>query len=309
MLQILNSLFPVFVIIIFGYGAKHFKLIGDQFWPSAEKLVYYVLLPFLLFVKISTAKYQNISSYYGMIFSVMLTIVVIMILLFAGKYVFKIKNSDFISLFQGSVYANAAHIGIPAAYALFGTEGLVIYSILIAALVPFINAITIIVLSVYASENRDGILKNITQKLILHPIILSCLIGFMFNYFQIVLPELFFSSLEILGKAAIPLGLMVVGAALNINETRGSRKYIFASSFLKLILVPLVAIFFAKSFGVSELNTKILVLYTTLPTAVATYLLAKKMNGNAPLMAGIIVFQTIISLITMSLIITNYNFF
>ncbi|MFT6259316.1 MAG: putative permease [Rickettsiales bacterium] len=235
-----------------------------------------------------------------MINAAMAAISIIIFLLFLGKIIFRIKNPDFTSLFQGSIYANVAYIGIPSSYALFGSEGLIVYSILLAALVPFVNAITIIVLSIYSRTNGGSIFKTIAKKLIFHPIILACFAGFLFSYFKISLPKIISDSFGILGQAAVPLGLMVVGGALDIKATKGSRKYILVSTLIKLILMPIITIMIAKSFGVEGLNAKILILYATLPTAAATYLLAKKMGGNAPLMAGIIVFQTIVSIATMS---------
>ncbi|MFT6219381.1 MAG: putative permease [Rickettsiales bacterium] len=263
-------------------------------------MVYYVLLPLILFINISSAPYQDISKYFGMINAAMAAISIVILLVFLGKFIFRIKNPDFISLFQGSIYANVAYIGIPASYALFGSEGLMIYSILLAAVVPFVNAVTIIVLSIYSGGNGENIFKSIAKKLLFHPIILACVVGFLSSYFDIILPKIISNSFDILSGAAVPLGLMVVGGALNIAATKGSRKYILVATLIKLILLPIIAIALAKSFGVVGLNEKILILYATLPTAAATYLLAKKMGGNAPLMAGIIVFQTIASIGTMA---------
>ncbi|MFT6332173.1 MAG: putative permease [Lentimonas sp.] len=305
MFEILNSLFPVFIVIIFGYATKHLKLLSDEFWPSCEKLVYYALLPILLFINIFAAEYQNIASYFSMIISAISAISIIILLLFLGKNIFGIKNPNFTSLFQGSTYSNAAYIGIPSTYALFGQEGLVVYCILIAVMVPFVNAVTIIVLSIYSNGKNKTIFKTIAQKLVFHPIILACVLGFLFSYLAISLPELILNPLEIMGKAAIPLGLMVVGGALNIKSTRGYWRYIISATAIKLIALPLIIITLAKFLDVSKFNTQILIMYAALPTAAATYLLAKKMNGNAPLMAGIIVFETLISLITMSFILTH----
>jgi malonate transporter len=300
MYQVLNSLFPVFAVILFGYAAKHYKFLSGEFWPSCEKLAYYVLLPLILFINISTAEYHDISSYLNMVTVSISTISIIILLTFLAKYAFRIKDADFTSLLQGSVYANAAYIGIPSSYALFGQEGLVAYSLLMAAVVPFVNAITVVILGIYAHEDGN-LLKAVAKKIVFHPIILACVIGFLFNYYGITLPKPIFGTLEILSKAAVAIGLIIVGGALDIKAIRGSWGYINAATFIKLIITPIIAIALAKYFGVTGLKANILVLYASLPTAAATYLLAKKMKGNAPLMAGIIVFETAMAFITMAL--------
>ncbi len=298
--QVLNSLFPVFAVIVFGYVARHYKFLSGEFWPSCEKLAYYVLLPLILFTNISTAQYHDIASYLGMVAVSITTISIIILLTFLGKYVFHIKSPDFTSLLQGSIYANAAYIGIPSSYALFGQEGLVAYSLLMAAVVPFVNAVTIIILGVYSNEGGN-LIKTVAKKIAFHPIILACVTAFLFNYFGITLPKPIFATLDMFGKAAVPIGLIVVGGALDIKAIRGSWRYINSAAFIKLIITPILAIALAKWFGVTGLKANILVLYAALPTAAATYLIAKKMKGNAPLMAGIIVFETAVALVTMAL--------
>jgi malonate transporter len=299
MYQVLTSLFPVFAVIVFGYAAKHYKFLSPEFGPSCERLAYYVLLPLILFVNISTAEYHNIASYMNMVVVSIIAILIVILLVFGLKYIFKIKDADFTSLLQGSIYANAAYIGIPSSYALFGQDGLVAYSLLMAAVVPYVNAVAIIVLGIYSHEG-GGLVKAVAKKIIFHPIILACVAAFLCNYYGVTLPKPIFATLEIFGKAAVPIGLIVVGIALDVKAIRGSWWYINTATFIKLILMPLIAIGLAKYFGVSGLQANILVLYATLPTAAATYLLAKKMKGNAPLMAGIIFFETTMAFVTMA---------
>lgn len=300
MFEIINSLFPVFAVIVFGYVAKHYKFLTGEFWPGCEKLAYFVLLPLILFTNISTAPYHDLGSYLSMISASIISVVIVIVWLFAAKFILGIKNPDFTSIMQGSVYANAAYIGIPSAFALFGKDGLNTYSLLLAAIVPFVNAVTIIILGIYSHE-QGNLFKTILKRLGLHPVIMACVFGFLINYFGISLPKPIFATLDMLGKAAVPVGLMIVGGALDIKALKGSWGHLNAASFVKLAVMPLVAIILAKWMGVSGLNANILVLYSTLPTAAATYILARRMKGNAPLMAGIIALQTALAFITMAL--------
>lgn len=301
MLAILNSLFPVFAVIMFGYIIKHYKFISDEFWPNCEKLAYYILLPVLLFTSIFSASYNNIGHLGAMASISLCTISLIVLCLFVLHFIFKFPSADFIVLLQGSIYANAAYIGIPAASALFGKEGLATYALLMAVVVPFVNAVTIIVLSYYAHE-RGNILKAVIKKVSLHPIILACIGGFFLNYSGVHLPSFIMSTLDILGKAAVALGLIIVGGALDIKAIKGTWNYIGASTAIKLTLSPIITIILAHALAVPALQANVVVLYATLPTAAATYLLTKKMKGNAPMMASIIVFETLFAFVTMTII-------
>jgi len=298
--QILNSLFPIFAVIVFGYVAKHYKFLSGEFWVSCEKLAYYILLPAILFINISTAQYSDIASYIPMLTISLISISLLIVITLAGKYIFNIKNVDFNAFLQGSVSVNAAYIGIPASYAIFGQEGFIAYSMILAIVVPFVNAVTIIILGIYAHED-EKILKMVLKKITMHPVINSCAIGFLFNYFDIILPKPIFSTVEIFSKASVPIGLIIVGGALDIKSIRGSWRYINSAACLKLIISPIIAILLVKWFGMTGIKANILVLYAALPTAAWTYLMSKKLKGNAELMAGMIVFETMLALVTMTM--------
>jgi len=298
--QILNSLFPIFAVIMFGYVAKHYKFLCGEFWVSCEKLAYYILLPAILFINISRAQYSHIASYLLMLTIGLVSIAILIALVIIGKYIFKINNADFNAVMQGSVSVNSAYIGIPASYAIFGQEGFIAYSMILAIVVPFVNAATIIILGIYAHED-ERILKMVLRKITMHPVINSCVIGFLFNYFDIILPEPIFSTLEIFSRASVPIGLIIVGGALDVKSIRGSWKYINSAACLKLIISPMIAILLVKWSGMTGIKANILVLYAALPTAAWAYIMARKFKGNAELMAGMIVFETLLSLATITI--------
>ena len=58
-MEILQAVLPVFLVIAIGATARRFRFIGEPFIDTANRLVYYFLLPALLFYKIGTV----ITSY------------------------------------------------------------------------------------------------------------------------------------------------------------------------------------------------------------------------------------------------------
>lgn len=300
MLTIINALLPIFIVILLGYSLKHYKMLTKGFWDSSEKLTYYILLPALLFKSIATSSFSNMESYiplYAICTAAITAIILIIILAYKTKLLTP-QNTASITL--GSTYGNIAYIGIPASLALFANEGMVIYALLIAIMVPLLNVITIIVLTILSDANTS--LKTVLKKSFLHPIVVACILGLFINQTQLALPSAISELFNILGNAAMPFGLLVVGGALDIKSTKASFKLITVTASFKLIGLPLLAITSCKLLGINGLLANITVLYTTLPAAAATYILAKQLFGNAPLMAGIIVSETIMAAISMPII-------
>ncbi len=304
MIIILNSLFPVFAIILFGYFAKHYKFLESGFWHSCERLSYYILLPILLYLSIATGSYKDITVLTDMIKTGILSLIITCLLVFCCKYIFNISSQDFTSITTGTICPNGAFIGIPIAIAIFGKEYLATYALLLGCLSITSNAIAVIILSYY-SHNSGNVFICVIKRTIRHPQIIACLLGIISSYMEINLPKSIFSTLEIISKAAIPMGLIIVGGALDIKAIRGSWNHIYLTSFLKLAIYPIVSLFCIKLFNISSIQAKMLMLYSSLPTGTATYLLVKNMRGNSYISAGIIVLTTILAFFTM-LIILNY---
>jgi predicted permease len=108
---------------------------------------------------------------------------------------------------------------------------------------------------------------------------------------------------RILGQAALPLGLLAVGAALSIQAARAAGGIVIATSAVKLLILPAITFGLLRVLGVQGVEASIAVLFTGLPTATSSYILASQYGGDARLMASIISVQTLLSIISLPLVI------
>jgi predicted permease len=97
----------------------------------------------------------------------------------------------------------------------------------------------------------------------------------------------------------LPLGLLAVGAALNLRTLSSALKPVLLASLLKFILLPMLLISLAILFGVNTLGVSVLLVLGSLPTASSAFILARQMGGNANLMANIITLQTLMAFVVM----------
>jgi malonate transporter len=304
MITIIGSLAPIFLLIIVGQGIKRLKILDDTFWMPAEKLTYYITFPALLVVSLSKAKLDTVDVL-PLALTVGLATMISAGAALLAKKASGAEGASFTSLFQGSIRPNT-YAGIGAALALFGKPGAALLAICIAAVVPLVNflSVSVMVLHVGRKESRLATLLHGFIAILTNPLILACLIGIGLNMAGIELPFGIAPLLEILGGAALPIGLLAVGAGLDFSVLRQTGRPILFSAILKLLLLPVSAFVLAKIFGLSGTTTALAVAYAALPCSPSAYVLARQMGGDAPMMAGIISLQTILAALTMPILIS-----
>lgn len=92
---------------------------------------------------------------------------------------------------------------------------------------------------------------------------------------------------------SLPLGLLCVGAALQFKALRHAGRALILNTFGRLVLVPILAYIGCRLMGIASFETMIIVVFFSLPTASAAYVLTKYFQGDSQLMAAIISLQTI----------------
>jgi predicted permease len=299
--SILTSLIPVFVIIISGYILKRLKFPGDQFWPGVERLVYYILFPALLFSSSAGASWE-FYSVAAMVWAILAALFVMSGLLLILHPWLSRKDASFTSIFQGSVRFTS-YIGFAAAFALFGDEGLYLTAIYVTVMIPVVNILCIMVLVRYGGQ-KGGSWHWIFTTVIKNPLVIACLAGMLLNILGWQLPAVVKNLTAILGRGSLPLGLLAVGASLEIAAIRKASTGIVYACLLKLVLMPLLMWLSCFLIGVDSLSTAVAVLFAGLPGSPLSYILAKQLGGDTRLMSAIIAVQTGTSMISLPIIIT-----
>ena len=301
--SILTSLLPVFLIIICGYTLKKSKFPGDGFWPGAERVVYYILFPALLFSSSAGASWESYSVS-SMVWAILAVLFIMCGLLLILRPKLSKKDASFTSVFQGSIRFTS-YIGFAAVFSLFGDEGLYLTAIFITVMIPMVNILCIMVLVRYGGQK--GGWHWIFTTVIKNPLVIACLAGMALNLLGLKLPEMVGNFTTILGKGSLPLGLLAVGASLQFNAIKKTIPEIVYACLLKLLLLPALMWLSCLLIGVDNLSTSVAVLFAALPGSPLSYILAKQLGGDTRLMSSIIAVQTGISMITLPIVIALVN--
>jgi len=302
MQQILSALAPVFALILMGHVMRRRDLAPEAFWAPAEAMTFYVFFPALLLSNTAKADFGDIAVL-PMMAASSLGVLAVSAAIVLLRPRLGLDGPGFTSVFQGTIRPNV-YLGIAAAAALFDDAGLTLVSVCVAVLVPLVNVLSVIVLVRHASPG--GAVPGWRQTLgpvTRNPLILACLGGMALNVGGIGLPPVIGPLLEILGRAALPIGLLAVGAGLDLAAIRPAGRMVAMTSAIKLLALPALTYLFCQAFGVSGLATTVCVLYAGLPGSATSYVLARQMGGDTVLLAGSITATTLAAMATMPLIV------
>ena len=297
-LPLVDAFVPAIGLIAFGHGLKRRGWLTQAFWTDAERLVFYVFLPALLVVATATVDLARLPVG-PLVGTIGLVLLAGTLLAFALRWAFALDFPALTTSVQGAIRFNNL-VGFALAGPLHGAEGLALAGVVVGIMVPLINLICV---AVFALGGRAFSVRGFLVQLARNPLLVSCLAGFALNVAGIGLPVGIGPALRALGQAAVALGLMVVGAALTVEALSARPGLQAAVGAIKLVAVPLLVWLLGPLLGLSGLPLAIAVLFMALPTASSSYIMARQMGGDAPLMAAITTSEHLAAVATLPMVI------
>lgn len=300
MLDILYSILPIFVILVLGHLLRRHSIPSMEYWNYADKLAYWVLFPALLFTVTST---MTIPSALSLPYAVVLLggFVAGTLTALLGSHLLGIAPATTSSVMQGAARHNT-FVALAVATRLHGDEGLALAAIATAILVPVTNIVVVVgMVSLLRPPRSGAVLPSILRELGRNPILLGILLGFGVNLSGFREIPVLHDSAAMLGRAALPIMLLCVGASIRVQAIQAAPLPLGLSCLAKLLIYPLAMVALALAVGLTGLPLQIAMIYGAVATASSSYALARQMGGDAPLMAAIVTLQTLLSLITMPL--------
>jgi predicted permease len=297
MLTTFGALAPIFLLIALGWLLRVRGFLGASFWPGAERLVYWVLFPPLLLLTTATSDLTGLRTL-PIAIALVAAIGLTAALTFLLRGRLGLDGASFTSVFQGAI-RNNTYVGLAGAAALYGEAGLAVMGILVFVVVTLVNVLSVIVL--VSHRGRALRMRDLLVSVATNPLILACVAGFGLNATGVGLFGVASSILEILGSAALTLGLLCVGAGLELKRLGRNPPALVAANTLKLMVMPVATWGFCRLLGVEGVTAATAVLFTAAPISASSYVLARQLGGDASLMAGLITISTILAAITMPL--------
>ena len=295
---------PVFILIILGSLLRRIGVPDLSFWHISDKLIYWVLIPALLFHHVSqiTLSSTMLANYAVVILSGLFVVTTLSFI--AGK-LFGYTPQIWTSVMQGAARHNA-FIALAIAGSLFGDKGLALGAIFMVILIPIINIVIVSAMTSTLNQevgnNSRPSIFDVLFELIKNPFILAIATGLVISFVDAERIIIIHDATGLLGSAALPIMLLSIGANIKIREISSAITPIIIANVLKLLVFPIVVFFVAKSMNLSLFETTIAVIFAAVPTAASSYSLAKQFGAETQLMTSIITIQVALSFISLPII-------
>ena len=294
----LTYVIPVLAIVLLGAALRRIRRVPEGLFPAMEWFSFYVAFPALLFVGAARLKLSATDALDLSLAALLPTLLLTGIVLLALRFASRLPDPSRSSVVQGAVRPSS-YFGLAVAALLFPPETTAIVMLALAICLPAVNVIAVVALAVWGSGDASA--RGITRALARHPIILATLAGLLFNLSGLPLPVPLAATLDILADAALALGLLCVGGGLQFSRDHVRPLLLGATSALKLLALPLLAVLICRWLRASAPVTVAACFYAALPTASNAYIMARQMGGDAPLMASLVTWQTLFAAATVPL--------
>ena len=281
-------LLPDFLLIVLGWLICHRTSLDRRVWDAVERLVYYLLFPVLLFNSIVKSPLQWATTLHMAAGGVGTVCVGVALAYALGRW----PGVDARLHASGAQVAFRfnSYVALALAERLAGASGVAWIALLVALCVPVCN-----VAAVWPLARHGG--HSYLREIVRNPLIVSTLAGLLANLAGLRFPDPIAVTLQRIGGAALPLGLMTVGAGLQLGGLAAAPRLAAAVLAIRHAVLPAVAIGLSSALSLAPSQRLVVVAFAALPTASSCYVLAARMGGDAPFTAGLVTVSTLLGML------------
>ena len=294
----LNTVFPLLVMMAVGFTARRVGVIGESAARQINACVFKIFLPLLLCFNIVDTQLGASTDVRTLLYAFVTTLLCFGTLFVITQRLCRDRASCGV-LIQGIARSNYAIFGIPLVMMMYPEGDTSIAVLLVAVVVPVFNVLSTIALMIFGGEKSSP--WRIVKGVLLNPLILGTLAGFLLWYFRIPIPTLIEKPLRSLSSVATPLALFTLGASLDFGKARANSRLLVIGVAGRLVVVPLIFLSLAVALGIRDVSLAALIAVYASPTSVSSFPMAQQMGGNGDLAGGQVVFTTVFSILTVFL--------
>lgn len=298
-MQVISTIIPIFAVVILGFIVRRRGYMPPTFLEPANRLVYHLAIPALIFRSVSRASFRTEFSGTVLLVTLSSALAAYFGAFLIGRFS-RWPAARIGTFIQCSAHGNHGYIGIPVAFYFLGPSGFAKASILAGFLMIMQNILSVLVLQTYSVHEADLRKKtrDIIEKLLHNPIIVSATAGMAASLLQVTLPGTLQRFLEILSGLAPPMSLLLIGASLSLQLMRRNLFSVLGAVAIKILALPVLGLMVFIALGVqADEYLPALILLAT-PTATVAYVMAREMHGDDQFAVAAISTSTLLSAVT-----------
>ena len=301
-MTIFHALAPLLALAAAGAVLRRSVLREESSWRALDRITFYALIPALIVTTLVDADLRSIPA--GGIALSFLSALVGVVVLLGLSYALRRRAGtcsapSFSSVFQTSTRWNAS-VAVAVVAATLTDESLALVAAVMVLMMPLVNVLNVLVLARLLS-GAEASLGVVVRRVLTNPIIVACGVGLLLSALEIDPPRAIDTALGAAGAASIPLVLLSVGAALDVDVLGRPDADVVTSCAMKLVVFPAIVLAALQLFEMAEPLAAAAIVCAAVPTAGNGYILAREMGGDAPLYARIATVQTALAMVTLPL--------
>lgn len=291
---------PVFLMMVLGY-ALHRKtsLLSDQFANYLNTFVFKLALPVQLFKSLSQEDFHEVWDGGMVLFCFSVSLASILILLALSAF---LRDSSLRAEFvQAGYRGSQALLGVALLQNIYGSNaaGGPLALVLIGA-VPLYNVAAVLLLTLLVPGghlDRRTVGKAL-RGIVTNPIILGIAAGLIWSLLRLPQPVILQRAVSSLASTATPMGLLALGACIDLEKAAGCWKPTLVASLFKLVFFVMLFLPLAVKLGYRGETLTVFLIMLGSPATVSCFSMARSMGHEGTLSAGAVMLTTVCSAFT-----------
>ena len=304
----LNATVPIFLVMIVGWIIKRLGVIDDHFVNVANKYVFRVALPVLVFKDLAAADFKSQFDVKFVLYCMIVTTIMFSVIWILTE-IFMKDDAEKGAFVQASFRSSAAILGMAFIQNMYQSTGMA--PLMIVAAVPLFNIFSVIVLTFKAhpechgkavsdSVDKKENIKKACVNIATNPIIIGILLGLVSSLIGIKYPPIISKTVMNIAQTATPVALICIGAGFEGRKAVKKVKPTVIATFIKLVLLAAIFLPVAVRMGFRNQELMAILIMLASPSTVTCYVMAKGMDNDDVLSSSIVVLTTLLSSITLT---------
>ena len=288
---------PTFGWVLLGIAARRLGLFSDSVINGVSRIAFQIALPVLLFASAGSVNFYQLGDTSYLFAGIATTLVVFILAWVYGRW--RNISPRHLGVFvQASFRSNLAIVGIALCISAYGDRGVVLAALPIAVMTALYDVLAVIVLNTTLGGSRN--LLGFLMGMLRNPLLLGIGMGVLFSLLHYSVPPLVKTAAWGISTYYMPLALMCIGGAMNLDSLRNSAGLTWEAAAWRLCLSPALGVAIALSMGVRGAPLGVLFLLLASPVAAASFVMVVAARGDERLAANIVVLTTLCSIITVT---------
>ena len=302
---LINVVVPVFGVVLTGYLAGYFGVLGSDSAAALNRFVFYFALPPALFIYMARAPVEKIFNWLFIGAFVGGELGTLLIATFVGWFLLRQDVATRAVAGLTALQANTVYMGLPVLLTAYGPGGALppIIATLCITLLFITGVIAVLEATRASEESTFRMAAQLVGRVLRNPLVISPLLGILFSAVAVPLPKAAGNYLDLMAATVGPAALFSLGLSLIDRKLNGNIGEVIWLSTLKTVFNPLLTLALVTYvFAMDPFWSTAAVILSAMPTGANAYVVDQQYNVHVETASSVVVVSTGMSVVTISVL-------